>query len=174
MKLSNTILHTAKADSRRFARGVQCRIIYESEILDLISRYNLKPVNIVFDAGITKWYAMQTGHFLAIPVDAVKKYENLKKSVKSSILNLESDIEDVLNSSARATMLLTETPLIDYLRQKLILVSCQRNEMPDNKLVNPLLYDIVIDTIDIGLGKDCKFIPRSNLNFRKKQEDWSK
>lgn len=155
MNIFNKLRNQAKEDSRRFAKSVVCKIVHELEAISIIKKYNIAPQNFVFNGGTDDFKYMDTtcGKFFAIPSN---NYPTYIKEIKK--INLVSKQLDSLTAIEKEELLEKELEVIDYLRQVLILISIPQDRWPKMAIPDPTVYDIVIETTDIGQSTDCQFV----------------
>lgn len=158
MNLTNQLRNIASDDSRRFAKGTICEILTDSIAHAIINKYQLGPPGIFIAAGEPPWFDPRIGKFYAIPRTSLKEFrEEIKAQGSSNPSNPDLDLVRYYASR--------EQPLVDFLRQKLVICTINKGQLIDGKVINPTLYDVIIETVDINQTVNCSFIERSINNF---------
>lgn len=181
MNLTNKITQRSKLDSRRFAKGVACRIISDLLLISFIRAKGLIPATIIPGAN---GYDIITSRLLAIPLN---KWSNLQDLVAAASINVDinnNSIPRPENFSAgeeaytkRLSDLVAikakQDFLINFLRQNLILVFLPPSKLPAGAAIpDPDVYDIIIDSIDLSQSVDAELILRVKENVRGSKK-WS-
>lgn len=170
MSIFNRIRSQAKDDSRRFAKSTVCKIVHEQKAIDIITKYKIAPQNFTFIGGTddSKYMDTTCGKFFAIPSNHYPTY--LKEIAK---INLTPKQLDKLTAEEKDQLIEAELEVIDFLRQSLILISIPRDRLPENSIPDPKVYDIVIETTDIGQSTDCQFVVSAGYKAtRQGQNKW--
>lgn len=163
MNIFNKIRDQAKDDSRRFAKGVACKIVYEPKAIGLIKKYGIVPSNVVLNGSAVingnefSYIDTATGKFFAIPSNSYPRY--VTELNKITVVN-QAPITP-LTSKQSQDVVNKELEIVDYLRQILVLITIPRCRWPEGSIPNPSQYDVIIDTVDISQTMDCIFVRRS-------------
>lgn len=164
----NKIRDQSRDDSRRFAKGILCKIVYQKKALNLIDKYGLLPTNIRFnnsyivDGVVVSYMDTTAGKFFAIPMNSYAKY--LKELKKISEVTLEQRKKEATNRQSDLD-LLVELEVLDFLKQILVLITVPKYRWPEGQInLNPEQYDVIVDTLDIGQTMDCVFVRAAGKN----------
>lgn len=145
------ILQQAKLSDRRFGKGIVCRLFSGSLIIDILNRYSILPpgtlLNVQAD-GIPVSIAIERALYFAIPISLLDKLEDELKNYTPQ----------------------TPASIIGFLKQNLVMIRIPPERCPNgNGIINPQLFDILIETIDVSETLDGVFVQRPQFNFERKK-----
>jgi hypothetical protein len=155
------IRNQAKTDSRRFAKRIVCRIVYD-KLLNIMYDEGMVPSGIFinYKTGLDPI----NGKMFVIPAINYSKVQSLVKNYQPTISEddlQERDIESI------ETVTRSKSALIDSLRQNAILVTISL-QMPEGKLagLSPEWHDVIIDSTDVNQSIEGTYVYRSKQNVR--------
>tara|TARA_R110002074_G_scaffold402324_1_gene607042 strand:+ start:93629 stop:94132 length:504 start_codon:yes stop_codon:yes gene_type:complete len=165
MELSDSIRNLAKLDSRRFAKGIVCRIVV-GPLLDIAYREGLVPagININEKTGLDP----VNNKMFAIPSVAYKEVERLAKDYQTSTTKEQTEEVDL---AMLETITQSRSGLVTALKQNLVLITLTPN-IPQGKLAGlpPETHDVVIDSLDVNQSIEGYYVYRTKGNVRKNRD----
>lgn len=175
----------ARTDSRRFAKGTVCRILHGQGktgdlIIDILYRYQLAPSFMLFanrkdGNGLRVAADPQSNRLLVIPVTEYRDLENLLNDLGQSIdIGIKvpeskpaTGPNEYKNTNDAEKSNLIENKyykIVDFLRQNLIMVRVPISRVPNGSLIDPAIYDVLIETIDVSQTIDGLLVDRTNYD----------
>lgn len=147
-RLKQKIIDQAKLNDRRFGKGIVCRLIHDDTVVNVLNQNGLLPLGVVLSyneySGVMVSYSVEKGLYFALPITVLEKYEE-------ELSNYTFD---------------TAANLVSFLRQNLVMIRIPPYKCPNgNPGVDPVKYDILIETVDVSQTLDGIFVPRANFNF---------
>ena len=160
--------------SRRFGKGINC-IVLQGPIVKYLKDYGLIPPGVVFSepsiAFSTKYRAF------AVPMS---KYQDLAKIAKqagvtiygvsipqdqpaqSNFINSSEEDNSRLDSlSDLELMVLKHEPLRNFLRQNMLMIFINKNQLPKGRQKEIVKMDILVDSLDVGQSISGTLVPKS-------------
>lgn len=169
MNFSEKIRDTARDDSRRFAKGIFCKIIYQPIALRIMQTHKIIPSGIYLNApSDTPYFDSRVGKFFVIPGTSFKQYiqwlNQYKEGHLTSVKGLtQEDMDNILEK---------EQDFADYLRQVLVLVTIPADRLAEKRIVDPRWYDVIVETLDVSQTADCIFVKgTAKYRFEEKEID---
>ena len=167
MPLYDNLRNQAKLDSRRFAKGTVCRIIY-GDLLDIVYSEGVVPSGIYLNTktGLDSI----NNKMLVMPVIVYPEISKLLLTYKNSIPTEEGEVE----TDNLEKITLASQGIVSVLKQNIVLVTVEINT-PHGKLagLSPETYDIMIDSIDVNQTIEGRYVYRTVADLRK-QESFNK
>lgn len=166
MSIYENLRNQAKIDSRRFGKGIVCRIVY-GQLLGFIQAHGLVPRSIYFSS--------QTGldpanfKILLIPVTKYDEIINLLNNNDAKGDPNSTEISEI------NTQISANDPLIAALKQNIILATIDYSSIPEGVKVGapPEAYDVLIDSIDVNQNIVGQYTYRNFAQLREFPQ-WSR
>lgn len=168
MGIYDKIRQEAKLDSRRFSKAIMCEIMAGEDLLML---YNAGIVpNGIYIQSDTGLDPINNKMF----VMPIVKYEEYKKIFKNSnkeevqITEKDTDTIDVDSIAIHRDNL---NKRVSFLKQNVVLAQLDFN-MPEARKggLNPNVFGVLIDSIDIGQCTNAYYTSKTNENLREKKD----
>lgn len=167
MTLHDDIRNKARIDSRRFGKSIVCRIVY-ADLLAAVKAKGLLP------PSISSFISERTGldpvnnKMVVIPVT---KYEEAKRLLKeqSRAVSNTTDLDDIVSTRTY------DDAFINFMRQNIILVNIHQGAVPEGVKagVNPAVWDVLIDSVDVNQSIEAYYVYRSAADIREANLRWS-
>lgn len=161
MDISERIRQQAKMDSRRFGKGVVCRIVI-GPLLSVSEQHGLVPRGVYInpETGLDPI----NNKMLVIPVTKYEEVNSLVKNYQNSVSQRQQKLDDIENIEKVAR---SDEALVKALQQNLVLVTVNHN-VPDGIRAGapPEAYDVIIDSIDVNQVIEATYVYRSRANIR--------
>ena len=162
MGIYEDIRGQAKLDSRRFGKGVTCRIVY-GQMLTEAERYGLVPPALKGALSETGIHSV-TRKMFVIPVAKFNEVAQLRSQASGQL-----SADQLRDIDVEAYQRYTEVndAYVRALKQNLVLVTVQL-DIPEGKVagLNPEAYDVVIDSIDVNQAIEARYVLRNRENVR--------
>lgn len=158
MTFSDNIRQSARDDSRRFAKGVYCRILYEPKTIYILYKYNIVPRGLRLSTPLSNPYFDSTyGKFFALPFTYSKRYDYELKLLSNTgpinpTMKETDELEDIFQK---------EMKFADFLMETIVLITVPKIRLATGDIVDPTRYDVIIETSDISQTMDCIFVESS-------------
>jgi len=160
MELYDSIRNQAKMDSRRFGKGVVCRIVV-GQLLDILYKEGMVPNGV---------YINQQGldpinhKMFVIPV---VKYPEIERLVKDYQPTLTEDQKRKMDLEAVETVTQSKSGLVKALRQNIVLVTLNMNVPHGQQAgLDPNYHDVIIDSLDVNQTIEATYVYRTVENIR--------
>ena len=175
MNFNEEIRQIARTDSRRFAKGTVCRILADQPgltgIIGIMLMQGIIPRGINIDSR-TGW-DKRSGRMFVIPLN---KWADLKEELKNFNPDISQQLKDLQNENLSRDQKEARTrqsePLTTFLKQNTILITVRLPQFPDNKILSPLTWDVLIETLDVSQSMNAQFVQRPSQNVSRKTK-WS-
>lgn len=168
MNITNKIRDLARLDSRRFAKGVICKIITDQKALAFIKKYQLGPLGIKPIAGEPPWLDPKFGKFYVMPLSSISEFQEELDMVS---LNPPKNLDQYSEADLKK-VLSRDQPLVDLLRQKMYVCTMSKAQLIDGSLPDPAVYNVVVETSDLNETLTCVFIEAAHkINGRRTLND---
>lgn len=165
MSLNKKLRIESKIDSRRFGKGIICKIVH-GPLLDFLYQKGCIPSGI----HINKTGLDSTSRkSIVIPVNKYRKVlsminNNLQTPTTNNKVVEEQDLEILQNTATQADQ------IISYIKQTIIVVTIS-GHIPNNEEAgpDPNTYDIIIDSLDVNQAVEGNYILTTNNNIKRNQ-----
>ena len=161
MDISERIRQQAKIDSRRFGKGVVCRIVI-GPLLSLAEQHGLVPRGVYInpETGLDPI----NNKMLVIPVTKYEEVNNLLTNYQTTVDEVQQQQGDIENIEKVAR---SDEAAVRALQQNLVLVTVNHN-VPDGIRAGapPAAYDVIIDSVDVNQVIEATYVYRSRANIR--------
>lgn len=165
MSLNKKLRIESKIDSRRFGKGIVCKIVH-GPLLDFLYQKGCIPSGI----HINKTGLDSTSRkSVVIPVNKYRKVlsminNNLQTPATNNKVGEEQDLEILQNAAIQADQ------IISYIKQTIIIVTIS-GHIPNNEDAgpDPKLYDIIIDSLDVNQAVEGNYILTTNKNIKRNE-----
>lgn len=166
MNFNKKIRQEAKLDSRRFGKGVVCKIVY-GPLLEYLYQKNIIPsgVFITSKSGLDPI----NQKMVVIPVNKYKYVLSLMSNNEISKENTES-IENNSDLESIQNLTLSEEYKISYIKQAIVFVTIS-GSIPEGQLAgaDPNTYDVLIDSLDVNQAVAANYILTTKKIKRSKE-----
>lgn len=158
----NDLRNQAKIDSRRFGKGVVCKILH-GQILAIAYREGLVPSGVYFNenTGLDPI----NNKMMVVPVIV---YKDLLKLVKNYQTSANPETTSSTDSDALESITLSRDPLVNFIRQNAVLVTVNSHIDQGKKAgLDPEAYNILIDSIDVNQTIEGRYVYNTVQDIRK-------
>jgi hypothetical protein len=167
----------AKLASRRFSKGIVCKIIRGARVIDFIVSTNLIPQGMIFpDNEIA--YASNRNRVFVIPLYNDEEFQQLVADAGLSFkpgqsqTNAPVPFEDKKQSPFQLQReLKRQEPLLNFLRQNMIMVAINPLTIPKNLPANIKKVDVLVDSIDTSQAINGEFVYKTTT-YNNEYRDW--
>lgn len=171
MSVKKDLKRLAGADSRRFAKGTSCVPITDQKTLAIMRKYRLMPPGIILngqDSNGNKWIDTAVGKFFVIPVGSLEEYIQVRDET-SYVVDIDSirgKTSEELNSAQ-----LQEEAFVNLLKQIVGTVTLTKSQIVSGlKDIDPIVYNVIIETIDLNQSLTCTFLEKAQEFNRPKDQ----
>lgn len=177
MGLNQQIRSQAKLDSHRFAKGTVCRILHgikDNLIIDTLFRNQLVPhvTFLAYEGDLISAVCNKSGRAFVVPIKDWPILLKLLDKINNTEINLQLITDDKTflgpqetrgqkNSQQIANYKSGVQDLVEFLKQNMIMVRIPINSVSGSKTINPLEYDVIIETIDLSQTIDALLVDRA-------------
>lgn len=166
MNFNKKIRQEAKLDSRRFGKGVVCKIVY-GPLLEYLYQKSIIPSGVFINSN-TGLDPMDR-RMIVIPIN---KYRNILSLISNNEVSKENteSIENNSDLESIQNLTLSEEYKISYIKQAIVFVTIS-GSIPEGQLagVDPNTYDVLIDSLDVNQAVEANYILTTKKIKRSKE-----
>jgi hypothetical protein len=167
----------AKLASRRFSKGIVCRIIKGARVIDFIVSSNLVPQGLIFP-DIEIAYASNRNRVFVVPLYNYEEFEQLIGEAGLSLRLGQSQNpaptppnNEKQNAFQLQKELRRQEPLLNFLKQNMIMVAINPLTIPKNLPANIKKVDVLVDSIDTSQAINGEFV-YTTTTYTNEYKDW--
>ena len=169
MRSLRKVEHNARIASRRFSKGIVCRIIQGKPLLQYMQASGLVPRGLEFQENFELAYSPRRGRVFVIPlhdynqfltIAAEAGYGKVSDSLGNTPRVASANEDDPDAARLRSVFeyernLRSKDILYNFLKDHMVVVAINVGNIPKDGLLSMLSkVDVIIDTVDTG--QDCR------------------
>lgn len=158
MSLNKKLRLESKIDSRRFGKGIVCKIIY-GPLLDFLYQKGAIPAGVFINKTGLDPISRKA---VVIPVNKYRQFLNMAKQSRLQTPEENDKMsEDELEVIRNIAM--QEDQITSVIKQSIIIVTVS-GHIPNNEEAgpDPTVYDIIIDSLDVNQAVEGNYIFTTN------------
>jgi hypothetical protein len=163
MSLNKKLRLESKIDSRRFGKGIVCKIIY-GPLLDFLYQKGVIPSGIFINKTGLDPISRK------VAVIPVNKYKQLVNSANQSRLQTPEDNSKISEDELEVVRNISnqEEQITSAIKQSVIIVTIS-GHIPNNEEAgpDPTVYDIIIDSLDVNQAVEGNYILTTNNSIQR-------
>jgi hypothetical protein len=177
MRAFKKVETNAKLASRRFSKGIVCKIIKGARVIDFMISNQIVPVGLIFpDNEIA--YASNRNRVFVIPLYNYEEFEQLVADAGLSFKpgQSQNSIPTTPGNEEQSALRLQkelrrQEPLLNFLEQNMIMVAINPLTIPKNLLANIKRVDVLVDSIDTSQAINGEFV-YTTTTYTNEYKDW--